>query len=195
MSNLASVRTRLPRIPALTAAGARAGLVLVPTRASSARRTPFVVLVLGVLAAGMVGLLLFNTHMQQKSFQITALQDRADALVAQQQSLSLQVSRLRDPQRVAEKARSLGMVDPPAPAFVQVPGGKVLGKPTPATVADAVHVRPFPATRPGRLSPPPKIVKVPARGASADPGATEGRNALEGSAHRASQESKHGAAH
>ena len=41
---------------------------------TQAARTPFVVLVIGLLVAGVVGLLMFNTHMQQASFRATALQ-------------------------------------------------------------------------------------------------------------------------
>ncbi|MGH3414183.1 MAG: septum formation initiator family protein [Marmoricola sp.] len=187
MSSLASAaRTRLPR---LADASARARLVLVPARATGARRTPFVALVLVVLAVGMVGLLLFNTQMQQVSFRITGLQQRADALQARQQSLAMGVSHLRDPQRVAEKARALGMVQPADPAFVQVPDGTVLGKPVVATPAQGVHVRPFKAARPHRLARPPRIVRVAptprtdkanSGRASTNVTARRGRNAQEG---------------
>ena len=161
MSNLMSqARTRVPRLA--EAATVRARLSLVPAGTTTARRTPFVVLIFALLAGGVVGLLMFNTSMQQASFHATALQQEADALTAQQQQLSMQLDQLRDPQRLAHAARRLGMVVPPDPAFVRLTDGKVLGTPTVATPADAVHIMSFPAPKPRLLAPPVKIVRVPA---------------------------------
>jgi hypothetical protein len=153
-------RARVPRL--VETAAVRSRLALVQPRASRARRTPFVVLICAVLLAGVVGLLMFNTQMQQTSFRATALQDRATALRAQQQDLAMELQRLRDPQQLAERARALGMVVPQDPAFVRLGDGRVLGTPTVTTPDDAMRVRPFSADKPAELAPKPKIVRVPA---------------------------------
>ena len=99
----AGVRTRVPRFA--EAAVERARLTVVPPRRSLGRtqaaRTPFAVLVLVMLAAGVVGLLMFNTNMQQLSFKATALQDRVNVLTAKEQALDLELDQLRDPQHLA----------------------------------------------------------------------------------------------
>jgi hypothetical protein len=115
-----------------------------------------------VLALGTVGLLMFNTHMQQVSFRATALQERADALTAREQALSMQLAHLRDPQVLASRAKRLGMVVPPEPAFIRLSDGKVVGDPVVATPADGVRINPYPAPKPARLAPRPLIVHVPA---------------------------------
>ncbi|MCW2781860.1 MAG: hypothetical protein JWR35_2309 [Marmoricola sp.] len=159
MSTLMSqARNRVPRFA--EAAVERARLSVVPRGPSRAKRTPFAVLVLVLLAGGVVGLLVFNTNMQQNSFYETSLQTRANALVAQQESLNMDLEALRNPQRLARAAKAVGMVAPPNPAFVRLSDGKILGTPIPATTADAVRINSFPAAKPTDLAPPPRIIKV-----------------------------------
>ena len=70
-------------IRVMTAAVERARLTVVPARSlarSQAARTPFAVLVIALLVAGVVGLLMFNTHMQQTSFTATALEQQSQIL-------------------------------------------------------------------------------------------------------------------
>ena len=76
---------------------------------------------------GVVGLLLFNTSMQQASFAATDLQQQADTLEARQQGLQMELSRLRDPQTIALKAQRMGMVlpdEPRGPRPAQREGGR-----------------------------------------------------------------------
>ena len=157
-------RVRVPRaVPrAAWEAVERARLTVVPRRAVRAPRTPFAALVIALLAGGVVGLLMFNTHMQQVSFRATALQERADALTAKQQTLSMELAHLRDPQVLAQRAKRLGMVVPPEPTFIRLSDGKVVGDPVVATSADGVRIHPFPARKPAALNPRPRIVEVPA---------------------------------
>ncbi|MGN6130397.1 MAG: hypothetical protein ACTHOK_08665 [Nocardioidaceae bacterium] len=152
-------RSRVPRIA--EAAVERARLSVVPRAARRAPRMPFVVLVSLVLVLGIVGLLLFNTSMQQASFRATAMQDRADALAAKAQALQMDLARLRDPQRVAERARHLGMVPPSSPAVLRLSDGKVLGNPEPASSADALRITPLPTRKPLDLRPAPVVVAPP----------------------------------
>ena len=86
-----------------------------------------------MLAAGVAGLLMFNTNMQQTSFTATALQHQANALDRPRAVADDGPRALRNPQRLAVAAKKLGMVPPSQPAFVRLSDGKVLGAPLPAT--------------------------------------------------------------
>ncbi len=167
----AGARNRVPRFA--EAAVERARLTVVQPRPSLGRtqaaRTPFAVLVLAMLAAGVVGLLMFNTNMQQASFKATALQDRVNELTARQQSLSLELDQLRDPQQLAVSAKKLGMVAPAKPAFVRLSDGRILGTPTPATPDDAVRINSLPAPLPPSIKQKTVIVRV-----KPTPGTTSG---------------------
>ncbi len=152
-------RSRVPRIA--EAAVERARLTVVPRSVRRAARVPFVTLVSLLLVLGVAGLLFFNTSMQQASFRATAMEQRAAVLAAKEQALQMQLARLRDPQRVAERAERMGMVPPSSPAFIRLSDGAVLGNPTPATSADALRVTPLPTRKPKNLRPSPVIAKAP----------------------------------
>jgi hypothetical protein len=160
----AGARTRVPRFA--EAAVERARLTVVPPRRAIGRtqaaRTPFAVLVIAMLVAGVVGLLMFNTNMQQASFKATALQEQVNTLTAKEQSLNMTLDALRNPQRLAVSAKALGMVPPSQPAFIRL-DGKVLGAPVPATGEDAVRINPLPTPKPASLKQKTVIVKVPAK--------------------------------
>jgi cell division protein FtsB len=182
MSTLMSqARTRVPRFA--ETAVERARLTVVPRRSAPATRAPFVTLVTLLLMGGVVGLLLFNTSMQQASFTATSLEETATTLDAREQALEMQLHQLRDPQRVAERAKRLGMVPAGSPAFLRLSDGAVLGNPAPADPADAMRIEPLPAGVPKILRPEPVIVKADPEDASNSSGDTgaDGR----GNGHRA----------
>ncbi len=172
------------RAPRTAAAVERARLALVPTRTVTAPRAPFAVLVFLILGAGVVGLLMFNTQMQQSSFRATELADRARTLAAQRQALDMELERLRDPQRLAGAGRELGMVVPTVPAFLRLSDGKVLGVPTPATSADGMTIYQRPPRTPAVLDPADRVIEVVAKNPKAKPatkpvknsGQTRGQN-------------------
>ena len=151
-------RNRVPRIA--EAAVERARLTVVPRTPVRAARVPFVVLVSLLLVGGVAGLLCFNTSMQQASFTATAMENQAAALDAKQQSLNMELDALRDPKRVAVRAKEMGMVPPNAPAFIRLSDGKVLGKPSPATTENALRVSPLPTRKPRSLVVKPEIITV-----------------------------------
>ncbi|MGH3329924.1 MAG: hypothetical protein ACRDPJ_01345 [Nocardioidaceae bacterium] len=153
---MTQARSRVPRFA--EAAVERARLTVVPRQAQKAPKVPFVTLVSLLLVAGVVGLLLFNTHMQQASFTTTALEERATLLDAKEQALQMELDTLRDPQRVAARAQALGMVPPSAPAFLRLSDGKVLGNPEVATSANTVRIAPLPTPKPKSLRPDPVIL-------------------------------------
>jgi cell division protein FtsB len=150
-------RSRWASRPARFAEAAveRARLTVVPHRRTRAPRIPFVTLVSVILLGGVVGLLLFNTSMQQASFAATSLEEQATSLSAREQSLQMELERLRDPQRVAEAARRQGLVESSSPAFLDLDTGEVTGQPAAATPANATRITAPPPTRPPELDPDP----------------------------------------
>ena len=139
----------------------RARIALVPPRAVQSTRVPFAVLIAVVLALGVAGLLLFNTHMQQGAFRVEQLQAEASALSAKQQDQEMQLMELNSPQHIASEARKLGMVAAPNPAFLDLATGKILGVPQAATTRDAINIGGVGiAPTPKSLRPSPKVVIV-----------------------------------
>jgi hypothetical protein len=159
-SPVPQVRSRVPRIA--EAAVERARLTVVPRTRAQAARMPFVALVSLVLLGGVVGLLLFNTSMQQSSFAATALEGQATTLAARQQSLQMDLDRLRDPQRIAAAAQRLGMVQACNPAFLRLGSGEVSGRPCAADGSVPFRITPPPPPKPAVLDPAPNVVHVTA---------------------------------
>ncbi|MCF6377328.1 hypothetical protein L2K70_06905 [Nocardioides KLBMP 9356] len=153
-------RTRVSRLAQEAVDKAR--LTVVPRVRSRAPRVPFVTLVSLVLVGGIVGLLLFNTSMQQASFSASALQTEADTLAAREQTLRMELDDLRNPQRVAEQAQSMGMVIPAAPVFLDLRTGKTTGVRTPSTPDQSIQLEPPAPPKPAILAPAPTVVEVPA---------------------------------
>ncbi len=149
------LRRRVPKVAGQ--AVARARLSVVPRRTAVAPRVPFVTLVSLVLLGGVVGLLLFNTSMQQASFAASSLETQARTLTAREQTLRMELDDLRDPQRVAEAAQAMGMVPALSPAFLQLSDGKVVGVPAAATRANALRIRALPPRKPAVLTPAPIV--------------------------------------
>jgi hypothetical protein len=148
-------RVRVQRIA--EAAVERARLTVVPRVRARSPRVPFVTLVSLLLLGGVVGLLMFNTTMQQNAFAATALEQQAGDLTSREQTLQMELEVLRDPQVVAEKARHLGMVDGGPPAFLAA-DGSVKGVPMPATLANRVPILPPAVKKPAALSPKDIVV-------------------------------------
>ncbi|MFC6694436.1 cell division protein FtsL [Nocardioides daphniae] len=144
------------------AAVEKARLTVVPVSRGRAPRVPFIVLVSVVALAGVVGLLLFNTSLQQASFAETRLADKAAALADREETLRMELDDLRDPQRIAREAESMGMVIPPAPAFLKL-DGTVVGTPRPATPEDRIRITPRPPAMPADLQPEITVIEVPAK--------------------------------
>jgi hypothetical protein len=169
-------RSRVPRIA--EAAVERARLTVVPRAAARrAARVPFMVLVSLVLVGGVAGLLCFNTSMQQASFTATSMETQAQALDAKQQSLTMELDALRDPQRVAVRAQEMGMVPATSPAFIRLSDGKVLGAATPAAADGALRITPLPTRKPKNLRPTPIVIEVkPDAATTADDGAATASN-------------------
>lgn len=126
MNRPAPARSRVPRIAG--AAVERARLTVVPrTRAVRAARVPFVLFVSVILLLGVVGLLMFNTSMQQASFAMDTYRERAVSLAAREEQLAATLEQARDPQTLATKAQALGMVQPNCAPTLALGSGTVEG--------------------------------------------------------------------
>ena len=166
-STAPQLRGRLPRVSprAAQAAVARARLTVVPRVRSRAPRMPFVMLVSALLLGGVVGLLLFNTSMQQASFQATALERQASDLGARQEALELELQTLREPNRVARAAQRAGMVIPSSAADLDLGSGEVTGR-SEAASGTGLPLAPPAAKRPASLDPGTERVRAGAGTAS-----------------------------
>ena len=180
LSNAAPSPSRLPRVSPRSAQQAllRARLSLVPRpgHANPAPRVPFVVLISALLLGGVLGLLFFNTSMQQASFRETALSQQARDLSAQQEALQLKLDQLRDPQRIAMLAQRMGMIIPAGVSGVlDLRSGKVSGSPVPATGL-GLPLGPVPAHRPRDFDPPAHSTSVGSTGATTKTGTNSTKN-------------------
>lgn len=168
MSNpLPQSRLRVQRIA--EAAVERARLTVVPRTRTRAPKVPFVMLVSAVLLAGVVGLLMFNTSMQQHAFTASALETEATALRAEKQALRSDIEELRSMQSVAERAQKMGMVVQGAPAFLQLEGdgGRVTGDSTEPVGLEFDAALPG-ATKPKSLVPGRRVVRLDPERQAAD---------------------------
>lgn len=130
-----ATRPATARVPA-----PRPPLRLVPQHRSSAARAPFVALVAGLLACGLLGLLLLNTVLAQDAFRLHALQAQTKDLSLREQALQRGVDDAQAPAELARRAVALGMVSAGPPVFLRLPDGAVLGEASPA---------PKPTAKPG----------------------------------------------
>jgi hypothetical protein len=144
------------------AAVERARLTVVPHRRRvRAPRMPFVTLVSVVLLGGIVGLLCFNTQMQQASFAATTLEERAANLSAREQTLQSELQALRDPQHVALLAARAGMVAPLDACTLRLGGGDAADACSPAARGNTPNPLSPAPPKPAVIDPPPHIVTVP----------------------------------
>lgn len=116
----------------------RPKLRLVPPVPVAVARTPFVILVIMVVVAGVMGILVLNTKINQNAFQLSALRDEQNRLDLRQQQLEQQISEHESPGSLTAAALKLGLVDPGAPAFIRLPDGKIIGVPKPANSSPSI---------------------------------------------------------
>ncbi|WP_328621726.1 hypothetical protein [Streptomyces sp. NBC_00354] len=91
-----------------------------------AARTPFVLLVVALLAGGLISLLLLNSALNQGSFQLSKLKKETTALTDEEQALQRDVDGYSAPDALQRRAHELGLVPGGSPVFIG-PDGKVTG--------------------------------------------------------------------
>lgn len=113
-------------------------LRVAPPAPINAPRAPFIALVVGVVVAGVVGILLINTKTAENSFELDTLQKQQSQLDAQQQALENEIAANNMPGSLDAAARRLGLVKADSPAYIRLPDGKVFGVPKPGSGKPAV---------------------------------------------------------
>jgi len=104
-----------------------------PTMQRRIARIPFLLVLATVLGAGLVGVLVLNTQIQQQSQALRRAQETAQALAYQQADLQTQVDQLRSSSALEAEAYALGMRPDAHPGFLILTSGKILGQPTAVT--------------------------------------------------------------
>ncbi|GAA2996046.1 hypothetical protein GCM10020229_05660 [Kitasatospora albolonga] len=99
-----------------------------PARRQVRGRTPFAVLVVALLSAGLLGLLMLNTALNEGSFEQSRLERQTTELTDRQQTLQQEIDQQSAPDALERRARELGMVPGGDLAFLQ-DDGSVNGKP------------------------------------------------------------------
>jgi cell division protein FtsB len=89
-------------------------------------RTPFILLLIGLLGGAMVSLLVISTTLAQGAFQITSLQQQNANLTRQEQTLNNAVAQAADPAVIAKEAQQFGMVQNPNLSFINLKNGKII---------------------------------------------------------------------
>jgi hypothetical protein len=113
-----------------------------PARPAGARplarssRTPFILLLVGLLGGALVSLLVISTTLAQGAFRVTSLQEQNANLAREQQTLTNEVAQAGNPAVIAQKAEQLGMRANPHLGFIDPKTGKIIvGKPSRAEAA------------------------------------------------------------
>ncbi len=99
----------------------------VPARVSGLGRVPFLLILAGVLAGGLVVLLMLQTTVQEQSFQVRQLQTQATELAYKQAQLEAEVQLRSTPAEIARQATAIGMVPNPYAVFIDTRTGSVVG--------------------------------------------------------------------
>lgn len=131
----------------------------VPSRSGrQIAQLPFVLIIALLLGGGMTGVLVLSTTIQTQSAELSTLQAREAELRYQEAALVAQAQDLRSSAKLAERAWALGMRPNPQPAFIQLPGGQVVGVPTEVTGDELTGIvpvaTPTPASSPSPVSEP-----------------------------------------
>ncbi|MFD5872782.1 septum formation initiator family protein [Streptomyces sp. NPDC060322] len=135
---------------------------LMPSGPSTAARTPFVLLVVLLLAGGLISLLLLNSALNEGSFRLSKLKRETTELTDEQQALQRDVDGYAEPDALERRARELGMVPGGSPAFLD-PDGTVRGVP------ERADAQPAPAPGTSAAEPASPTPSAPPAASSATP--------------------------
>ena len=149
----AAVQARMPR-----PAARRTTLRAVPAAIGRTRSGLFAMVCMGLLASGLVTLLMLNTQLAQGAFTLHDLQVSSGTLTDQEHELTRALDAERNPAALAKRAIELGMVPATSMAFIRLEDGVILGTAEPAADKPLVIV-----TSPrAHANPPPAVVVSPA---------------------------------
>lgn len=106
--------------------------LVAPLRPERASRGLFAVVITGMLALGLVIMLVVNTSVAQTAFTVSELQSQQRELARTEAALTEALSAAAAPPVLEAKARAIGMVPSGRPVFVTIPSGEIKGKAKPA---------------------------------------------------------------
>ncbi|HHU39417.1 MAG TPA: hypothetical protein GXZ45_09095 [Propionibacterium sp.] len=139
----------------------------------------FAVLVGSLLVAGMVGMLVLTTVLQNQAFEVRAAQRAASELGYRASDLEAQANRAKAPEALGRRAVELGMVPNPHAVFIDVESGEVLGQPISARGDEMPSLTIAPAPSPAPGADAEEAEGVATEGAPEEAHATEGAVAEE----------------
>lgn len=96
-------------------------------------RLPFLIVLAVMVALGMVGVLVLSVQLQQRADQLSNLRSQDAELSYQEASLQTQVEQLSSVTQLSHRAWQLGMRPNPAPVFINLRTGAIIGTPTRVT--------------------------------------------------------------
>jgi hypothetical protein len=96
-------------------------------------KAPFVLLLAGLVVAGAIGVLVLNTKINENSFRLGDLRQTQAALSLQEQQLEQQLADLSSPGNLRAAATRLGLVPAGTPVYLNLPDGREVAVPQPAS--------------------------------------------------------------
>lgn len=114
-------------------APSRRPTTLAPPAPMALPRAPFLIMVVVLVIAGVLGVLVLNTKINENSFVLEDLRSQQRALDLKEQQLSRDLEEAKSPGNLRAAAKRLGLVPSGTPAFIMLPDGKIVGVPTPAS--------------------------------------------------------------
>ncbi|MQM28581.1 hypothetical protein [Glycomyces albidus] len=92
-------------------------------------RPAFVGGIVALVVAGIVGLLLLNTVINEDAYHLQELRSQANELDETEQALADELTQLNSPNNLQAKASEYGMVNPDLVTFLYLPGGQTVEVP------------------------------------------------------------------
>lgn len=153
-----SAAARVPTRPIARPAARPAARPRLRVVAPAPRRSAggLALLSVGLLGVGLLVLLLLNISIGKGAYALTELQQQQRTLAESRQALAEEVEASAAPQKLAARASKLGMVPNPSTVFVEVPDGKIQGRPETATAPPKPVKKVLPA---GQTAKTAKITK------------------------------------
>ncbi len=100
----------------------------------------FLLVIALCVVLGMGTVMIITTQVGAQSRELTALRREATTLSYEESGLIAELQEVASPGSLAVRARQLGMVPNPFPAFVDLPSGQVLGEPKTVTGDEAPYI-------------------------------------------------------
>lgn len=109
----------------------RTGARKAPPEPVTTARMPFVLSILGLIAGGIIGLLVLNTAINGNAFELQDLREKQTGLDAREQRLTDELADVKAPGNLAAAADRLGLVEAEEITYLRLPDGKELKMPKP----------------------------------------------------------------